>query len=58
MVADKVWLRDGLVQALGWDASVAEEVVEAIIAAQTQKERDDIVQASSQSQSPSLLRQY
>ena len=46
MTGDKVWLRDNLVKALGWDAIVAEEVVEAISAAQGQQERDDLVQVS------------
>ena len=44
MSGDKLWLRDNLVKALGWDALVAEEVVEAITAAQSQQERDDLVQ--------------
>ena len=44
MVCDKVWLRQSLVKTLGWDQNVAEEIVEAIDAAKTVKERDDIVQ--------------
>lgn len=44
MVYDKAWLRDNLVKALGWDQIVAEEIVEAIAAAGTEKERDDLVQ--------------
>ncbi len=44
MVGDKIWLRDNLVKALGWDLLVAEEVVEALAAAQSQQERDDLVQ--------------
>lgn len=46
MAGDKTWLRDNLVRALGWDPQVAEEVVEAISTAQSQQERDDIVQVS------------
>ena len=46
MAENKVWLRDNLVKALGWDPQVAEEVVEAISTAQSQQERDDIVQVS------------
>ena len=44
MAVDKVWLRNSLAEALGWDPSVAEEVVEAIASAQSKKERDEIVQ--------------
>ena len=46
MAADKVWLRDSLAEALGWDPSVAEEVVEAISSAQGKEERDEIVEVS------------
>ena len=46
MAGDKVWLRENLVKTLGWDALVAEEVVEALSAAQNQEEIDDLVQVS------------
>eukprot|EP00887_Chlorella_sp_A99_P006420 scaffold3.g6420.t1 len=41
---DRKWLKDQLVKALGWDVFVAEGVVEAIAAAQSQEEVDGIVE--------------
>ena len=45
MAGDQVWLRDSLAKTLGWDEQAAEGVVEALAAAQSQKEVDELVQA-------------
>ena len=45
MAGDQVWLRNSLAKALGWDEQVAEGVVDALAAAQSQEEVDELVQA-------------
>ena len=45
MAGDQVWLRNSLAKTLGWDEQVAEGVVEALAAAQSQEEVDELVQA-------------
>ena len=46
MAGDKAWLAKSLADALGWDLPSVEPVVDAISAAQSQSELDELIQVA------------